>query len=161
MHGWKESMMVYGTLQTEFIEAKHNVYIHRYGTHSFGNSIVYISNRLTVMIRWFGVYKFRLNQHYRGFAITQAKFDYFRNKTYNLTQVTAVGPNMLVQVVPICQILRYIHGVDGIVQLCMCIRNIKYCDWCKLLTRCVTSTVVELSKWETVRIGIMWNGSTK
>ena len=34
------SMMIYGSLQDEFMETKHNSYIRRYGTHIFGSIFV-------------------------------------------------------------------------------------------------------------------------
>ena len=36
-------MMIYGSLQAEFVGMKHNSQIHRYGTPIFGNIGVYIS----------------------------------------------------------------------------------------------------------------------
>ena len=36
-------MMIYGSLQTEFMETKHNSYIHRYRTPIFGNIFVNVS----------------------------------------------------------------------------------------------------------------------
>ena len=39
MYGWSE--MIYGSLQTEFMVAKHNGHIHIYGTLIFSNIIVY------------------------------------------------------------------------------------------------------------------------
>ena len=35
--------MIYGSLQAQFMEAKHNGHIHRYGTPIFGNIVVYLS----------------------------------------------------------------------------------------------------------------------
>ena len=35
--------MIYGSLQAEFVETKINSYIHRYGTHIFGNIVAYVS----------------------------------------------------------------------------------------------------------------------
>ena len=36
-------MMIYGSLQAEFMETKHNGYIHRYRTPIFGNIFVNVS----------------------------------------------------------------------------------------------------------------------
>ena len=41
VHRW--SMMIYGSLQAEFMEIKHNDHIHRYGASIFGNVVVYLS----------------------------------------------------------------------------------------------------------------------
>ena len=35
-------MMIYGSLQAEFMEAKYNSHIHGYGTFVFGKIVVYI-----------------------------------------------------------------------------------------------------------------------
>ena len=35
--------MIYGSLQSEFMEIKYNGHIHRYGTPIFGKIVVYIS----------------------------------------------------------------------------------------------------------------------
>ena len=35
--------MIYGSLQAQFMETKHNGHIHRYGTPIFGNIVVYLS----------------------------------------------------------------------------------------------------------------------
>ena len=32
-----------GSMQTEFMETNHNGHIHRYGTSTFGNIVVYVS----------------------------------------------------------------------------------------------------------------------
>ena len=34
-------MMIYGSLQAEFVGTKHNGHIHRYGKSIFGNIVVY------------------------------------------------------------------------------------------------------------------------
>ena len=39
-------MMIYGSLQVEFMETKHNRHIHRYGTAIFGNTVVYVSKSI-------------------------------------------------------------------------------------------------------------------
>ena len=36
-------MMIYGSLQAEFMETKYNSHIHWYGTPVFGKIVVYIS----------------------------------------------------------------------------------------------------------------------
>ena len=36
-------MMIYGSLQAEFIETKYNSHIHGFGTSVFGKIVVYIS----------------------------------------------------------------------------------------------------------------------
>ena len=35
--------MIYGSLQAEFLETKHNGHVHRYGTPIFGDIVVYES----------------------------------------------------------------------------------------------------------------------
>ena len=40
IHKW--SVMIYGSLQVEFMETKHNGHIHRCGTPIFGKIVVYI-----------------------------------------------------------------------------------------------------------------------
>ena len=41
IHRW--SIMIHGGLQPELMEIKHNGPIHRYGTPTFGNIVVYVS----------------------------------------------------------------------------------------------------------------------
>ena len=36
------SVMIYGSLQAEFMETKYNGHIHRYGTYTFGKIVVYV-----------------------------------------------------------------------------------------------------------------------
>ena len=36
------SVVIYDSLQTEFMETKHNDFIYRYGAPVFGNTVVYI-----------------------------------------------------------------------------------------------------------------------
>ena len=43
-HRW--SVMIYGSLQAEFMETKHNSHIHRYGTSVFGKIVIDISKSI-------------------------------------------------------------------------------------------------------------------
>ena len=36
-------MIIYGNLQVELMETKHNGHIHMFGTHIVGNIVVYVS----------------------------------------------------------------------------------------------------------------------
>ena len=44
IHKW--SVMLYGSLQAEYMETNHNSHIHRYGTSSFGKIVVNISKSI-------------------------------------------------------------------------------------------------------------------
>ena len=44
IHRW--SVMIYGSLQAEFMETKYNSHIHRYGTSIFGKTVVDISKSI-------------------------------------------------------------------------------------------------------------------
>ena len=44
MHGW--SVIIYGSLQDEFMETKYNSHIHGYGTSVFGKTVVNISKSI-------------------------------------------------------------------------------------------------------------------
>ena len=48
IHRW--SLMIYGSLQAEFMETKYNSHIHGYGTSVFGKIVVDISNSLIYLI---------------------------------------------------------------------------------------------------------------
>ena len=50
IHRW--SVMIYVSLQAEFMETKNNSHIHGYGTSVFGKIVVNISKRLTTIIKY-------------------------------------------------------------------------------------------------------------
>ena len=52
IHKW--SVMIYGSLQVEFMETKHNGHIHRCGTPIFGKIVVYISKPINNNEKYFG-----------------------------------------------------------------------------------------------------------
>ena len=53
IHRW--SVMIYGSLQAEFMETNYNIHIHGYGKFVFGKIVVNIYlNRLTTIIKYLG-----------------------------------------------------------------------------------------------------------
>ena len=68
------SMMVSCSLQTVFIGTKHNVHIHRYGTLILAILMFMSLNRLTLIIKFFGGCKIRLDSIYQVFLHKNGSF---------------------------------------------------------------------------------------
>ena len=53
--------MIFGSLQAEFMETKHNGHIHRYGAPISGNIVMYVCKPIKIIIEYFGGCKIYLD----------------------------------------------------------------------------------------------------